>query len=328
MDFNKHVGIDHICKMPWNTINFDGQGRCFVCACSEWLPISVGNIDEFENFDDISNSARAKEIQASILDKSYRYCALNVCQFLKGDREKIYTVPATRPYFLEIAVDRSCNLSCPSYRKEFVYIKSGPEYDKRKKILDKLARMIDDYQHPLFIVLFGDGDLFASDLYADFVTKFSFRNESSKIRIRTNGLLMKNRWHVLERIEHHVQDCQISIDAFTKPVYEKVRRDGNFERLVENLDWLRDNKPHLRVNLLYVVQDLNLEDMLSAYEFMSRYPDWRVNFHRILDWGTYDNFDDQAVWKIQHPKHQRYLEILKILGNSNTVWTRFLTDGI
>jgi len=317
MDFDKNANLSEICELPWNTLNIDHQGRCFVCGCSEWLPISVGNLQDFDTLEEIMNNPIAKEIQSSIADKSYRYCALNICNFLKGKgRSGVPSVPAiARPYVIEIAVDRSCNLTCPSCRKEFIYYKSGPEYQKKQNLLDKLARLINIYQHPLKLTLFGDGDLFASNLYAEFVTKFNLNNKASEIKLRTNGLLMKNKWHILDHMEGNITQVEISIDAFSKPVYEQVRRGGNHENLLENLYWLRDNKPHLRVNFSYVVQALNLDDMLLAADFMNNFPNWQINFTRILDWNTYSNFDQQAVWKESHPRHQQYLDNIDYLKN-------------
>ena len=315
MNFDKNVNLDQICDFPWNSLNIDHQGRCFVCGCSEWLPISVGNLQDFHTLEEIMNTPRAKEIQSSIVDKSYRYCALDICTFLKG-RTGAAAIPAVaRPYVIEIAVDRSCNLTCPSCRNEFVYYKTGPEYEKKQRILDKLAQLINIYQHPLKLTLFGDGDLFASVLYTEFVTKFNLNNKQSEIKLRTNGLLMKNKWHILNHIENNITQVEISIDAFSKPVYEQVRRGGNYETLVENLNWLRDNKPNLRVNFSYVVQALNLDDIRLASDFMSNYPTWKINFTKILDWNTYSNFDDQAVWKTTHPRYQQYLDNIDYLKN-------------
>jgi pyruvate-formate lyase-activating enzyme len=316
MDFDKDLKLDCICEYPWNSLNIDHQGRCFVCGCSEWLPISVGNLQDFGSLEEIMASPRAKEIQSGVADGSYRYCALNICSFLKGNRTGLSSLPTVaRPYIIEIAVDRSCNLTCPSCRNEFVYYKSGPEYDKKQRILDKLAQLINVYQHPLKLTLFGDGDLFASNLYIDFVTKFQLNHPESEIKLRTNGLLMKDRWHKLSHMEDKIKQVEISIDAFSKPVYEQVRRGGNYKNLLENLHWLRDTKPELQVNFSYVVQALNLDDLLLAKQFMSEYPRWKINFTKILDWNTYPNFDDQAVWKPAHPRHQQYLDNIDYLKN-------------
>ena len=324
MNFSKDAKIDAICDHPWTSLNIDGQGRCFVCGCSEWLPISVGNILEFDKLEDITNSPKAREIQSSILDKSYRYCALNICSFPSRQKHANNIVPKPKPYLLEISVDRSCNLTCPSCRNEFIYIKSGLEFDKRRLILNKLSALINRYQHPLKICLFGDGDPFASELYSEFVSGLRFLNPKTEVMIRTNGLLMKNKWHIIEGLEDNINNFQISIDAFSKDVYERVRQGGNFDRLLDNLDWLRDSKPDINVSFQYVVQAANLDDMLLARQFMDRYPSWRVNFTKVLDWNTWENFEEHAVWKPGHPRYGDYLSHVRQVGNYNSQWIRSL----
>jgi hypothetical protein len=35
-----------------------------------------------------------------------------------------------------------------------------------------------------------------------------------------------------------------------------------------------------------------------------------IMFQKIVDWSTFDKFDDHAIWKNTHPEHQKFLKIL------------------
>ena len=86
MDFTKDLGLKKkYCYHPFNTITIDQKGEIYVCICQAWLPISVGNILDFTSLDDIVHSPKAREIQASILDGSYRYCDDKTCGLIQNN---------------------------------------------------------------------------------------------------------------------------------------------------------------------------------------------------------------------------------------------------
>ena len=84
MNFDKDLGLTgKYCYHPFNTITVDGFGDVYVCICQAWLPISVGKIWEFDSLKAIVQSPRAREIQSSIIDGSYRYCDHNTCSIIQ-----------------------------------------------------------------------------------------------------------------------------------------------------------------------------------------------------------------------------------------------------
>lgn len=316
-DFTKNAGIKQICPVPFKTISVNGEGRgeTFICACLGWLPVPVGDLLDFDCLEDIIASPRAQHIQSTMLDGSYRYCNIDVCQFGVAPVQYRNTeVPEVKLSEIVLVIDQSCNLTCPSCRTELIFYKEGPEYDRRRNLLKHMNMMIAKYEHPLKMDLVGNGDPFASKLYIEFINELEFKHPDSTVLFRTNGLFLKNRWHMVKKIERNVRDFQISIDAFSKETYEKVRRGANWEKLLENLDWLHANVD-ARVCLMFVVQAANLDDMALTESFLSRYPRWRVHFQKILDWGTWDGeYESQAVWKHEHPRYadmQAHVERLK-----------------
>ena len=74
MNFEKDLKLKgRYCYHPFNTITIDSAGDVFPCVCQAWLPISLGKIWDFDSLNHIVRNPRAREIQASILDGSYRY---------------------------------------------------------------------------------------------------------------------------------------------------------------------------------------------------------------------------------------------------------------
>ena len=51
------------CSIPLDTILIDHKGKCFPCICQDWMPYSIGTIEQFSSLEDIWESPKAKEIQ-------------------------------------------------------------------------------------------------------------------------------------------------------------------------------------------------------------------------------------------------------------------------
>ena len=88
------------------------------------------------------------------------------------------------------------------------------------------------------------------------------------IYLSTNGSLLKEKI-VKELINSGLTRIQVSIDAFTKKTFDKIRQGGNFSEVVTNT-----------INFLKIRKEMNME-----------LPTLRVNFVRTnLNKHEYDNF--------------------------------------
>jgi len=112
------------------------KGDVYLC-CPSWLDKVVGNI-QLQTVEEVWNGRPAQELRRSILDGSFRYCDGGRCPFLQTlsgpvTRVDAVTDPDLReaidkqmlelpygPKEVNCSYDRSCNLSCPSCRKEHV----------------------------------------------------------------------------------------------------------------------------------------------------------------------------------------------------------------
>lgn len=316
MDFNKDLGLKgKYCYHPFNTITVDGQGDVYMCVCQAWLPISVGKIWEFDSFEAIVASPRAREMQASILDGSYRYCDHNTCSIIKEDElsNRIDHRPDTVNW-INFALDSSCNLTCPSCRREFTFINEGPEFDLRMRIVDHLVDLIHKRKHWIKFSLSGDGDPFASLIYRQLMTKLNIDGKDVEIEIITNGVLAKAHWHKLSGIHKNIVRLKMSFDAGTEDVYNITRRGGDWNKVLESArylaKWKAKNYSDMSLMANFVVQQANYRDMATYVELCDKLGFDEINFQKIVDWGTYDNFAQEAVWQHTHPE---YLEFLKYL---------------
>jgi wyosine [tRNA(Phe)-imidazoG37] synthetase (radical SAM superfamily) len=316
MNFDKDLGLAGLyCFHPFNTITIDKLGDVYMCTCQADLPIPVGKIWDFSSLDAIVQHPIARELQASILDGSYRYCNGNNCGLIQS--RDLSTEISHRPdtiNWINFALDDSCNLTCPSCRKDFVFVSEGPEFDQRMGMVDHIVKLIEQHDHWVKFSISNDGDPFASLVYRDLLSKLNVAGKEVEIEIVTNGILAKAHWHKMSGVHNNIVRFKVSLDAGSAETYAVTRRGGNWEKLIDSIsyisDWRRANRPGMDLMANFVVQNANYQDMVKYVELCDSLGFSEICFQRITDWGTYENFSEQAVWMPEHANHADFLKCL------------------
>lgn len=299
---------DLFCLEPFQTAMIDELGEVYICGCKAWLPTPVGNIND-EPIDVILGNSISNKIRKSITNHSYTYCDEKVCKLIRNKElkhrndlpiefehlkdwsETKHQNTLKRIFF---AGDRTCNLSCPSCRTQVV------KYDNQLQLNNKQKRdaVVDLFVKNLFsspnhkleeIVMSTSGEIFASEILLEVLQKADLSNfPRCKLHIQTNGLLMKDRWHRLKQWSDRVSTVNLTADACTKVEYERLRRGGRYERLIENLEWFKQKKVAGGINFIVkmVVQKDNIDQLEQFYDFAKSYNADEVHYARITDWGT------------------------------------------
>jgi len=297
-------GIQTHCSVPWNTVNIDAYGRVFVCDCDGHVPFPVGYLEDFTSFDAVFTSDKAVEIQESINKKEFSFCDVNYCGILTHDGPEKFSVPRGQ-IKLNIGIDTSCNLKCPSCRERFFFDKNA---DSKKPWLFKIRDLITSTDKEVLIELVG-GDALASLLYKDLLELY-LPLENAKFMFRTNGLLIKSRIKLLEQLceQQKLTKVIVSIDAGTAETYEKLRYGGQWSQLNDNLESLKGLSVSKEGN--FIVQSENVSEIPAFKELCSKYG-LVPTFNNLEDWGTWDDFSQHAVHLTEHPKHSEYLKYVR-----------------
>lgn len=313
--------ITHSCNMPFYHVSIDANSDCFLCGCEGWLPIPVGKVADFATLHDVLNSPQAKTLQTDIEQKKFTWCAVQHCGVTKHDIVKT-------GFSLSINIDDSCNLACPSCRRELRMLESGIQYEKKKQDLDRILSWLETFEPAILIYLGGSGDALASSLIRNFIKNYRFKPQQ-RFSIATNGLLLK-KVMAESAIGPAIESYSISVDAGSQQVYENVRRPGKWSVLLQNLDWLYENKNNSRVILSFVVQRDNFRDLPRFVDLCARYK----FFGRITalnDWGTWNDsisanpdswtmingtYQDHDVINPSHPAHSEFADIINAVIES------------
>jgi molybdenum cofactor biosynthesis enzyme MoaA len=319
---NYHKQIENFCRMPFTHVSVDQNSDCFLCHCEGWLPIPVGKVSDFESLDDVWNSPIAKMLQSDIEQKKFSWCAVTHCGILNNNIAK-------KNYTLAINIDDSCNLACPSCRRELRMLEHGEDYAKKIKDLDRIMQWLDKFTQPIMISLGGTGDALASHIVRNLIKNYRYK-DGQTFQITTNGLLLKKVISV-SSIKDAISNFSVSVDAGTKEVYEDVRRPGKWSVLLENLLWLSENRGKSSVVLNFVVQNKNFNDLPAFVELCQRFS-FVGSIQPLNDWGTWNSqpvlnpdtwtlqngtFLDHNVADVNHPRHTEFVEVLHSVAKQN-----------
>jgi len=303
------TNIQAICNLPWDALTVDYKGRVFICSCDGWLPFPIGNVLDFGTIDDAFNSAQAKTIQQSVLDKTYNFCSTVDCGISESKfRDDPSLGLSHRSIDLNITIDTSCNLSCPSCRERIIFVKDKEMLSEKFTWINQMVNWVNTTNRKVN-VRYGGGDPFASLLYKETFKLFA-KNNNVNFTIMTNGLLIKNNKHSISKIFDRIH-FRISIDASTKETYEKIRRGGKWEQLLENLEYLKSKiSPNKKPHGIFIIQTGNFKEIPKFINFCEEYS-MIPKFALVEDWGTWHNYAEHCVHIPESPHYAEFTKIIK-----------------
>ena len=302
IDTHKDLKIRNLCPRPKDTVLIDKQGSCYACECTSWLPQSIGNL-QIKSLAEIIGSDMHQHLQSSISDGSYRYCNEHQCSYIKSGA--VLHGQPDRIQHLRLAIDDSCNLRCPSCRKDMVFHKQGSAYNLGIRLADRVNDWLHDCQHPIQVHIGSDGDPFASHVYRHFMEQTPVK-DNIKYSILTNGLLFKEFHARVPHVINNLNELGVSIDGATKDTYEKLRLGGKWDKIIEGLESIAEQKQKNNFTFIlhFVVQKENYREMETIIDLGEQYGADRVWLNKIEDWGTMDDFRSQDIWNTNEYKDQ------------------------
>jgi len=308
--------IAYSCNRPYRAATIDAYTNCMLCICDGWVPVPVGEITDFERLEQIWDNPIAHSVQRSVDDKKFTWCAVQHC----GVKQRNII---EHSYKLVLGIDDSCNLYCPSCRREQRMHSSGPLFDKKLQAVQHTVKLLQDFEPKIHITLACSGDPLASHIYRPLLHSYQPR-PSQTFTLFTNGLLIKKQLDKTA-LQSQITLYQISIDAGSADVYHNVRRGGNWAVLLENLEYLKQHRGQATVLLCFVVQNQNFRDIENFVKVCQQFG-FNGSLTQLDDWGTWNRnpsptpdtweikngtFVDHNVLDSAHPDHQECRDIVQ-----------------
>lgn len=287
----------HDCRLPFYNCIISADLLIFPCCPSGVLP-------EWRDYHrlyffsskEMWESNWFKIFRLSMINKTYCFCDHHFCNRLVKnagitDTRLDNVVTLSKPTDMQLEIDYTCNLHCPSCRDG---IKVATSY--RRRILDKIVPeikktgMMDDL---VWTRLAGYGDVFASKYYQELLYTDKKRKNLFLI---TNGVLFtEEKFNPLPEMYEKIR-IYISIDAAKPETYAKMRPGGNWEKLNKNLEMLSQKKKLGLIDrfiIQFVVQMDNYKEIPNFVALGKRLGVTYVYFNNIRNWG----FPDEVFQK-------------------------------
>lgn len=322
--FNTKLAVANKCNVPSATIVIDLLGNCLLCDCDGWLPLPVGKVLDFNSIAEVFASDAAQLIQQDVAAGHFSWCAVDHCGIRQGNRIK-------KNMSLYINIDESCNLACPSCRRDPVMLIQGPDYDKKIQSIARIVKWLSTYNDPIHVVLSGNGDPLASHVIRHLMLDWQIRPNQT-FTLKTNGLLIKKILAKLPILDQ-ITNFSVSVDAGSESVYENVRRPGKWITLVENLEFLCENNKNHITSLNFALQKNNFRDVAAFVGLCETYAMSGI-IHNLDDWGTWSVitpdtpdvwtikngvFSDHDVLNTSHPDHSEAVGIIRQFADHSAI---------
>lgn len=340
----------YVCTQPFKTLDVQHFGN-YMC-CPSWLPVDISNTSSGKplSVTDSWFGETANSIRESVLDGSYKFCDHKLCPELNNlindgrvspvfvAHDEFVAPEIPMPENLIYGQDRSCNLKCPSCRKDIIPNDNvtSPAHLKKQAVQDEIEKSFGESIKR--ISLTGSGDPIYSKIYRDFLINFDKKKYPNieSIKIISNGVLLTEKmWNSFNCTEF-IDAIDISLDAGCKETYENVTRiGGDWDKLLENIGFLARLRDRDRLFVFSnVISVHNYKEMTQIYEILDRIfkdngrpGNFFVNFRQHVFWetGLYTptQVKNISVFDTDHPEHQEFLEEVKRINKYNNVHHNF-----
>jgi MoaA/NifB/PqqE/SkfB family radical SAM enzyme len=223
------------------------------------------------------------------------------------------------PRHISFQGDETCNLSCPSCRTHIKKTSLEQQHEQRR-VGEIISNNLFSHatNQKIKLEVSGTGEVFASPMLMNFVNSIDYSKfPNLELDIGTNGLMCEQNWHRLGGMQSSVKKITVSIDASQANTYEKIRRGGNWQQLLQAMKFLQ-NKKHgqgIALHTRMIVQKQNYSEIESFYQLCQQFDVDVVEYSRLQNWSTW-NYLEFKLQDVLNPAHPEYVlaqtEIAKV----------------
>lgn len=340
--------LNYVCSKAFQDVALMKEGRISVCAgvkdaLNYIVPLYCAS------FESVWHSNVMKILRLSMINGTYSFCNEQKCDlkqncgkrtidtdelhyYLHNTKEQMEYVARKEtlprdfvfcdenysirekeyPDVVMCSFDRTCNLHCPSCRKE-KYIADG----KEKEVLFDFTKRIESELFPYVnrLKVAGDGETFFSEIYRSIVFNREIADKIHSIGILSNGtLLTPSNFDNVSKLYESI-NIFISMDGATKETAEKLRAGCNFERWMKNMNYLRQKREEGKIKFLsfnFVVQRANYLEMPEYVKMCLGFHADGIKFSQIRNTGwTEEEFEEISMFDVNGLMKPELAEIVK-----------------
>lgn len=261
------------CTSPFNSLFIQVDGMASSCCASSY---NWGNIKR-QSIDDIINGDIAQDVRKDILaGNKTRYCDTCV-------RQEGFSGTSERTHFSEFLVDTDkefelksldlrwsniCNFSCMYCTEDFssswAKKKGLPSKVENLKYQDNILKYIENNKNKVGKILLAGGEpllQMQNEKLLDIVSPHTRLTIITNMGIDLKKSLMFKKISKLKNVL-----WSISIENY-KDEFEYVRQGGSWQRLLDNINYIREVAPHQEINFLSVFSIFTIENLVDFIKF-------------------------------------------------------------
>lgn len=278
-----------VCMAPFKSMYFGHGGQVVTCCYNRNHPL--GNYPQ-RSISEIWNGPEANELREHIKAYELDYgCHGCKAMMEAGNYEAVkaaqYDPPVENrngyPSVMEFELSNECNLGCVMCVGEFSsYIRKhveklppipsayGPEF------IEQLEEFIPYLEETKF---YG-GEPFLIPIYQEIWDKIVELSPKTRVCVQTNATILSDR--VKKTLEKGAFHINISIDSLQKERYENIRRNAVFEKVMENILYIREytRRKDSFFGLSFCLMRSNWEEAADFIRFCNKY-DGKAYFHTV-----------------------------------------------
>lgn len=220
-----------VCQLMWDSVFIDKDGKVY--SCCHHRPLSFGSIYE-KNLEEIWNgSKRLSLLRQSSLNKSL-FCHFDCNVMTKAEKEipKPDQTHIKYPRRIWILFGELCNIKC---------IMCHQNHKDTTMLNSELLKKQIDWDKIDEVELQG-GEILAMKEAKKFYLWLT-QVKKKRVNVITNGMLINDEW--AKHLVTGADWIQISVNAATKEVHEKVNQNSKYEQVIENIAKLTSAKKEL-----------------------------------------------------------------------------------
>ena len=305
----------YLCPTPFEFVEIHPNGDVYPCHYALEFNYKLGNIFE-EDFETIWNGEKSQEFRRSIIDQDYKYCHPEQCHEAQWHDEfhRYSKIMPKFPEILEVNPDYGCNVRCIICRDDF--------NKTDEKIIAKWDDNVENVVLPMLkdakiFYTSGVGEIFVSPVTERLIKRVAEFYPDIKFNVSSNGILFDKEHCDKLGITDRLYDIDISIHAATEETYNKIVRNGDFQKVKKNVEWLAEKYRHGDMNYFrinFVVMQYNYKEMKMFQEWANSLGIYTC-YWEYRAWGdcleAEKIYKDLAVFKKEHPEHKEFLKMVR-----------------
>lgn len=312
-----------LCEKPFFAYELKPEGRTLICGGMHETYEKTESL-YYSDFRDVWSSNVLKVVRLSCVNGTYTFCDPVICCHVRESKkgypkntvlkEKNYKKKELKyPSTIQMGFDESCNLHCPSCRKNLYYA-DAQKTEELREVKERIYKEI--IPHASRIKIAGLGEAFASIIYREMIFDKELARQLKSIGIISNGsLFTPETFDKLSSMWENI-DVFISMDGACQSTAEKLRSGIDFQKWKLNMEYLGRMRVKNKIKKLafnFVVQKDNYLEMSDYVKMCLGFHADYIKFSMLSNWGnwTKDEFNEFSLIKENGEIKEELADVIK-----------------